>query len=92
MDIEEAIYILSEAVIDKPSIKSYEYIGAEEINMAVEVLLEELEKKEQKIKELNNLLYEQMNTKNESRVRDILKKIATPIFLEKQYEKNWQIS
>lgn len=88
MDIQRATYILSEAVIDKPSIRSYEYIGAEEINMAVEVLLEELEKKEQKIKELNSLLYEQMNTKSESRVSDILKKIVSPIFLEKQYEKN----
>ena len=86
MDIEQATYILSEAVIEEPSIKSYEYIGADEINKAVEVLLEELEKREQKIKELNNLIYEQMNTKYTP--ANILKKLATPIFLEKQYEKN----
>lgn len=88
MDIERATYILSEAVIDKPSIKSYEYIGAEEINDAIEILLEELERKQQKIEELNKLLYEQMNSKSTGVVKDILKKIATPIFLEKQCEKN----
>ena len=86
MDIEQATYILSEAVIEEPSIKSYEYIGADEINKAVAVLLEELEKREQKIKELNSLIYEQMNIKYTP--ANILKKLATPIFLEKQYEKN----
>ena len=88
MDIEEATYILSEAVIEEPSIKSYEYIGAEEINKAVEVLLEELEKREQRIKELNKLLYEQMNNQNGCTTTNILKRLARPIFLEKQYEKN----
>ena len=86
LDIEQATYILSEAVIEEPSIKSYEYIGADEINKAVAVLLEELEKREQKIKELNSLIYEQMNIKYTP--ANILKKLATPIFLEKQYEKN----
>lgn len=86
MDIEQATYILSEAVIEEPSIKSYEYIGADEINKAIEVLLEELEKREQKIKELNNLLYKQMNTKYTP--ANILKKLTTPIFLKKQCEKN----
>ena len=88
MDIEQATYILSEAVIEEPSIKSYEYIGADEINKAVEVLLQELERREQKIKELNKLVYEQMSNQNKYTAGSILKKLATPIFLEKQYEKN----
>ena len=43
MSIEEAEYILSEAVISEPSIKSYTYISAEEINNAISRVLEENE-------------------------------------------------
>ena len=88
MDIEEAIYILNEAVIEQPSIKSYEYIEAGQINQAIEVLLEELDKKEEKIRELNCLLCEQINLPNTKVVKNVLGKLRNAIFLEKQEEKN----
>ena len=52
MSIEEAKEILNNAVITEPSIKSYIYISAEEINSAIEKLISELENKEQEIKKL----------------------------------------
>ena len=52
MSIEEATEILNNAVITEPSIKSYIYISAEEINSAIEKLISELENKEQEIKKL----------------------------------------
>lgn len=52
MSIEEATEILNNAVITEPSIKSYIYISAEEINSAIEKLINELENKEQEIKKL----------------------------------------
>jgi predicted transcriptional regulator len=52
MSIEEATEILNNAVITEPSIKSYTYISAEEINSAIEKLISELENKEQEIKKL----------------------------------------
>jgi len=52
MSIEEAKEILNEAVITEPSIKSYNYISADEINMAIEKVIIEIEKKEQELKEL----------------------------------------
>lgn len=52
MSIEEAEYILNEAVISEPSIKSYTYISAEEINNAISRVLEENENEKNKIKEL----------------------------------------
>lgn len=52
MSIEEAEYILNEAVISEPSIKSYTYISAEEINNAISKVLEEKENEKNKVKEL----------------------------------------
>ncbi len=52
MSIEEAKEILNEAVITEPSIKSYNYISADEINNAIEKIIIEIEKKEQELKEL----------------------------------------
>ena len=52
MSIEEAEYILNEVVIKEPSINSYTYISTEEINQAIDKLLEERLKDEKKIKEL----------------------------------------
>lgn len=52
MSIDEATEILNNAVITEPSIKSYIYISAEEINSAIEKLISELENKEQEIKKL----------------------------------------
>ena len=50
MSIEEATEILNNAVITEPSIKSYTYISAEEINLAIQKLMIELEEKQ-----LNNV-------------------------------------
>ena len=52
MSIEEATEILNNAVIIEPSIKSYTYISAEEINLAIQKLMIELEEKQQEIKKL----------------------------------------
>lgn len=52
MSIEEATEILNSAVITEPSIKSYTYISAEEINLAIQRLMIELEKNQQEIKNL----------------------------------------
>lgn len=63
MSIEEATEILNNAVITEPSIKSYIYISAEEINLAIEKLISELENKEQEIKKLR-----EDKNKNQKRV------------------------
>lgn len=52
MSIEEAKEILNEAVITEPSIKSYNYISADKINMAIEKIIIEIDKKDQELKEL----------------------------------------
>lgn len=59
MTIEEAEYILTEAVIEHPSINSYMYISPEEINIAINKILEEKLKNENKIKELENQIIEE---------------------------------
>lgn len=61
MSIEEAESILNEAVISEPSIKSYTYISAEEINQAIEKLLEERLREQKRIKELENKIIEERN-------------------------------
>ena len=59
MSIDEAEYILNEAVINEPSISSYTYISAEKINQAIEKILEEKNNNEIKIKQLEeNLIHE----------------------------------
>ena len=55
MSIEEAKEILNEAVITEPSIKSYNYISADDINMAIEKIMIEFEKKELEIKKLKEV-------------------------------------
>ena len=59
MSIEEATEILNNAVITEPSIKSYTYISAEEINLAIQKLMIELEEKQQEIKKLKKILKSQ---------------------------------
>lgn len=61
MSIEEAEYILNEVVIDSPSIRSYSYISAEEINIAIGKVLEEKLKEEIKIRELEKEIIEEKN-------------------------------
>ena len=55
MNIEEAYSILNEIVITEPCIHSSMYISAENINSAIQTLLSELYKKDEKIKELKKL-------------------------------------
>ena len=61
MSIEEAENILNEAVITEPSISSYTYISAEEINEAIDKMLEENLKSQNRIKELEYKIIEEKN-------------------------------
>ena len=61
MSIEEAEYILNEAVIDHPSIRGYNYISAEDINAAIEKILEEKMKEKIKLEELEKEIIEERN-------------------------------
>lgn len=61
MSIEEAEDILNEAVISEPSIKSYTYISAEEINTAINRILEECMNERVKIKELEVEIEQERN-------------------------------
>ena len=61
MSIEEAENILNEAVITEPSISSYTYISADEINEAIDKILEEKLKSQNRIKELEYEILEQKN-------------------------------
>ncbi len=84
MNIEEAKEILNEAVISEPSIQGYIYISAEDINQAIDILLNALEEKENKITMLNKLLEEQKNTINQRDFTDILlNKVGKKIILGK---------
>ena len=84
MNIEEAKEILNEAVISEPSIQGYIYISAEDINQAIDILLNALEEKENKITMLNKLLEEQKNTINQRDFTDILlNKVGKKIILRK---------
>ncbi len=68
MSIEEAEDILNEAVISEPSIKSYNYISAEEINTAINRILEECMNERIKIKELEVEI-----AKERSKLEEIIK-------------------
>lgn len=59
MNIKEAEYILNEVVIDYPSVRSYNYISAEEINTAIEKVLEEMSKERMQIKQLEKEIKEE---------------------------------
>ena len=84
LNIEEAKEILNEAVIVEPSIQGYIYISAEDINQAIDILLNALEEKENKITMLNKLLEEQKNTINQRDFTDILlNKVGKKIILGK---------
>lgn len=95
MNIEEAKEILNEAVISEPSIQGYIYISAEDINQAIDILLNALEEKENKITMLNKLLEEQKNTINQRDFTDILlNKVGKKIILGKNNvaeNQIWQI-
>lgn len=68
MGIEEAEYILNEVVIDHPSIRGYNYISAEEINAAIEKILEEKTKEKIKLRELEEKIIQERN-----RLKNIIK-------------------
>ena len=78
MSIEEAEYILNEAVIDQPSINSYTYIGAEDINYAIEKILEERVKDEKRIKELEEKVIKERNKFEELIRQKEIEKIKYP--------------
>ena len=65
MTIEEAEDVLNEAVIDYPSITSYNYISAEEINTAIEKVLEEKLKEEIMVRTLKEEINNYRNIINE---------------------------
>lgn len=83
MNIEEATEILEEAVITEPSIKSFVYISANEINEAIGVILQELQRKDEKIKALNKIVEENKEESKKSIAVDFLEKIGRAILLEK---------
>lgn len=83
MNIEKATEILEDAVITEPSIKSYVYISAEEINDAIDVLLKELQRKEEMIKDLNELLAERLEKNKKSVVMELMDKLDKTRLLEK---------
>lgn len=83
MDIEKATEVLGEAVITEPSIKSYVYISAEEINQAIDVVLRELQRKEETIRELNKLLVEKTEEQKKSIAVGLLEKLGRSMILEK---------
>ncbi len=68
MSIEEAEYILTEIVINEPCINGYTYISANEINQAINKILEEKTKKQEIIKKLEN-----NNIKEINRLNNIIK-------------------
>lgn len=79
MSIEEAEYILNEAVINEPSINSYTYISAEEINLAIDKILEERLKDENKIKELEKQIIEEKNKLEKLIKEKEIEKVKYPI-------------
>ncbi|MGN1301938.1 MAG: hypothetical protein ACI4U9_05420 [Clostridia bacterium] len=83
LDIEEATEVLSEAIITEPSIKSYVYISAGEINEAIDVILRELQKKEETIKQLNDILNETLQEKSKTVATGLLERLGKSMFLEK---------
>lgn len=83
MDIEKATEILEDAVITEPSIKSYAYISAEDINEAINMLLKELQHKEEIIKDLNKLLAEKIEKNKKSVVMELIDKLEKTRLLEK---------
>lgn len=80
MRIEEAEFILNETIISEPSVKGYIYISAEEINEAINKMLEDRIREKKKIQELENTIISQRN-----RYEDIIKE--KDIELEKNLSK-----
>ena len=86
MSIEEAEYILNEAVISEPSIKSYTYISAEEINNAISRVLEENENEKNKIKELEyEIAIDKKTIQELTKKENIDREKNTPIILGNIY-------
>lgn len=82
MNIEEAKEILNEAVINEPSINSYMYISAEDINNAIGVLIQTLEEKEHEINELNEIILEQKKSiQTKGIANTLLNKVGKKIIL-----------
>lgn len=83
MSIEEAEYILNEVVIKEPSINSYTYISTEEINQAIDKLLEERLKDEKKIKELEEKIIKERNKCEEIIRKKELEKTRYPFHTQR---------
>lgn len=84
MDIEKAKEILNESVISEPSIKSYMYISAKDINQAIEIILKKLEEKEIEIETLKEIITEQKNKENQKYFKcTLLDKVGRKIILGK---------
>ena len=83
MSIEEAEYILTEAVIEHPSINSYTYISSEEINIAINKILEEKLKNENKIRELESQIIEEKKKLEKIIIEYKLDKIKKTINISK---------
>lgn len=87
MSIEEAEYILTEAVIEHPSINSYTYISSEEINIAINKILEEKLKNENKIRELESQIIEEKKKLEKIIIEYKLDKIKKTINISKNKSK-----
>ena len=88
MSIEEATEILNNAVITEPSIKSYTYISAEEINLAIQKLMIELEEKQQEIKKLKKEKNNKTNIGNTILILESFKfGRSVPTYREKYHKK-----
>ena len=83
MSIEEAEYILNEAVIEEPSVSSYTYISAEEINGAINKILEERLNDKIKIQELEKSIIKQKSKFEEIIKEKELKNSKYPFLIYK---------
>lgn len=83
MNIEDARDILNEAIISEPSIESYIYISAEEINTAIETVLETLQEKEEEIQRLNSVISNVEQMKQEEISNILFNKVSKGLLLGK---------
>ncbi len=83
MDIEDAREILNEAIISEPSTKSYIYISADDINMAIQKVLKTLQEKEAEIEKLNSVISEIEQIKEEDISNVIFNKVTKGLLLGK---------
>ena len=89
MSIEEAEYILSEVVITEPSIMSYTYISADEINEAINKILENKLREENRIKELEEIILKQAQEIENITINRLKKEENKSPILKKSYLCNY---